>query len=585
MRKTKRNQYPSEEEVEEYYIQQLHTVQESADHFNISKTKMYACLKKYNIKRTQEDKSKVYTITQNKAEIKEKIKQSNMKKYGAVNKNQANATIKYIDDNFFMIQDKKYSVDWLKEQYLIKNIPSPDLSKELGIGTWLLSKICAHYGIKKDFTQRYEIIRQKTQEKYGVVSTLQLEDVKQKSKDTLLTKYGTTNVMELSEIKERIRNTVSNRYGVINYAQTAEYKEKAQSTNLKKYGTLNYQQKDMKHIDIWTNQNKMEKFLNSFDEKLTPYELMEYFNLKDRTVVYDKIHTWHFDNLIQWHPLRSHYEDEIINFLSSLDIQNFISNDREVLEGKEIDIYLPDYKIGIEFNGDYWHSDIYHEDHNGRSTYHQDKSLLAESKGVFLFHIFEYEWNNPQERNNIKNRLRTLFAKNNIKIAARKTQVVELTKEQKKNFLNENHIQGNDHSTKQYGLMYQDELVACMTFVHPKNQKYTWELSRFCNKHNYIIQGGASKLFKHFIATINESDTVSSYNDITKTKGELYKILGFKCVSINQPNYVWINFQTGDIRTRYQEQAGGEVERMHGQGYHRVCDCGTKTWVYTKTSE
>ena len=565
MRKTKRNQYPSEEEVEEYYVQQLHTVQESADHFNISKTKMYACLKKYNIKRTQEDKSKVYTITQNKAEIKEKIKQSNMKKYGAANKNQANATIKYIDDNFFMIQDKKYSVDWLKEQYLIKNIPSPDLSKELGIGTWLLSKICAHYGIKKDFTQRYEIIRQKTQEKYGVVSTLQLEDVKQKSKDTLLTKYGTTNVMELPEIRL-----------------------KQQQTCLEKYKVTSYNKIHIQHLDIWEDDQKFIEFINNYSVNMgykpTVANLCIFFNV-DKKSILNKIHLFNLEDVVQLYYSRSHYEDEIIEFLHSLGLDNIQSNIKSILENLEIDIYLPDYKIGIEFNGDYWHSDIYHEDHNGRSTYHQDKSLLAESKGVFLFHIFEYEWNNPREQNNIKNRLRTLFVKNNIKIAARKTQVVELTKEQKKNFLNENHIQGNDHSTKQYGLMYQDELVACMTFVHPKNQKYTWELSRFCNKHNYIIQGGASKLFKHFIATINEGDTVSSYNDITKTKGELYKILGFKCVSINQPNYVWINFQTGDIRTRYQEQAGGEVERMHGQGYHRVCDCGTKTWVYTKTSE
>lgn len=565
MRKTKRNQYPSEEEVEEYYVQQLHTVQESADHFNISKTKMYACLKKYNIKRTQEDKSKVYTITQNKAEIKEKIKQSNMKKYGAANKNQANATIKYVDDNFFMIQDKKYSVGWLEEQYLIKNIPSPDLSKELGIGTWLLSKICSHYGIKKDFTQRYEIIRQKTQEKYGVVSTLQLEDVKQKSKDTLLTKYGTTNVMELPEIRL-----------------------KQQQTCLEKYKVTSYNKIHIQHLDIWEDDQKFIEFINNYSVNMgykpTVANLCIFFNV-DKKSILNKIHLFNLEDVVQLYYSRSHYEDEIIEFLHSLGLDNIQSNIKSILENLEIDIYLPDYKIGIEFNGDYWHSDIYHEDHNGRSTYHQDKSLLAESKGVFLFHIFEYEWNNPQERNNIKNRLRTLFAKNNIKIAARKTQVVELTKEQKKNFLNENHIQGNDHSTKQYGLMYQDELVACMTFVHPKNQKYTWELSRFCNKHNYIIQGGASKLFKHFIATINEGDTVSSYNDITKTKGELYKILGFKCVSINQPNYVWINFQTGDIRTRYQEQAGGEVERMHGQGYHRVCDCGTKTWVYTKTSE
>lgn len=107
-------------------------------------------------------------------------------------------------------------------------------------------------------------------------------------------------------------------------------------------------------------------------------------------------------------------------------------------------------------------------------------------------------------------------------------------------------------------------------------------MSRFCNLHGYCVRGGASKLFKYFVDQLKAGDTISSYNDITKTKGDIYKILGFQCVSINQPNYVWINFNTSDIRTRYQEQTAGEVKRMHDAGYHRICDCGTKTWVYTK---
>lgn len=73
-----------------------------------------------------------------------------------------------------------------------------------------------------------------------------------------------------------------------------------------------------------------------------------------------------------------------------------------------------------------------------------------------------------------------------------------------------------------------------------------------------------------------------SYNDITKTTGRVYPLLGFEMVSVNAPNYIWMNFSTGDIRSRYQEQAAGETARMHDAGYHRVCDCGTKTWVYKK---
>lgn len=577
----RRNTYPTKEEVEEYYTHQLHTVLECAQHFSISKTKMYTCLKKYGIKRSKEDKSKVYTTAQNKPENKEKIRQANFEKYGAANKNQSLAFVKFKDDSF-TIQGKKYSVDWFKELFLIKNLPYSELSKELGVGGWIIRKIAVHYGFKKTNEQRSENIVKSCLEKYGVNSALQLEEVRKKGIDTCLSRYGVPNSQQSPEIREKVKQTCLKRYGVENYTQTSEYWSRVRSTNLERYGVPFHQQKEIQHFEAWNDKNKMIKVLNSFNEKPAIGDLVDYFNLRDWSVVYDKIHDWGLEELVRWNPSRSHYEDEIIDFLHSLNITNLSLNNKDLLDGKEIDIYALEYKIGIEFNGDYWHSDIYFNDHNGRSTQHQEKSLLAEKKGIFLFHIFEHEWNNPSEQENIKNRLRTLFAKNNTKIAARKTQIVELTKEQKKEFLNQNHIQGNDRSTKQYGLLYNNELVACMTFVHPKNDKYTWELSRFCNKHNCIVQGGASKLFTNFVRTLKEGDTVSSYNDITKTKGELYRILGFECVSINQPNYVWINFQTKDIRTRYQEQAGGEVERMHKLNYHRVCDCGTKTWVYTK---
>lgn len=554
-----RNIYPTKEEVEEYYIHQLHTVLECAKHFNISKTKMYTCLKKYEITRSQEDKSKVYSNTQNKLENKEKIREANFKKYGAVNKVQADAIVKYIDSETFSIINKSYSVDWLKDQYLNNNISRADLSEKLGIGVWLLAKICAHYNIKKTNAQRYENIEKTSQEKYGVKSTFQLEEVKKKTADTCLFKYG-----------------------VINAGQIPEVKEKRKQTCLKKYGATDPKKAHILHLDIWEDDEKFSNFISNYGkDKPSIKDLCVFFDL-DKKSVLTKVHSLNLEDYINFYYSRSHYEDEIIDFLQDQNITEIQTNVKSILGNLEIDIYIPKYEIGIEFNGDYWHSDIYHDDHNGRSTYHQDKSLLAEKKGIFLFHIFEHEWNNPIEQENIKNRLKTLFIKNNIRIAARKTQVVELTKEQKKKFLNQNHIQGNDHSTKQYGLLYHNELVACMTFVHPKNNKYTWELSRFCNKHDCVVQGGASKLFTNFVQTLKEGDTVSSYNDITKTKGDLYRILGFECVSINQPNYVWINFQTGDIRTRYQEQAGGEVERMHNQNYHRVCDCGTKTWVYTK---
>ena len=580
----KRNELPSKEEIIEYYIKELHTVQECADHFNISKNKFYRCLKIYDIVRSQEDKSAVYSRVQQTEEIKAKIAQANMEKYGAINKRQADKMVHFCSKNSFIVKDILYTYDWFYEEYCVKNTPVNQMCEKLGASVTILYQICAHYGIKKTNQQRFENIQKTFKEAYGVESNFQLPEVKEKSKETLLRKYGVDSSAKIPEVREKAKQTCIDKYGVPNFTQTQDYKVKVRNTSLKKYGSPNHMQRNMKHLDIWNDREKFEEYLESLSSKPTVYDLALYFNLTDRTVVYEKIHEWQLEDYISFTPPRSHYEDEIVNWLESeCHISNIMLNKRGLLERQEIDIYLPDYKLGIEFNGDYWHSDLFYSDHGGRSLHHQEKSLAAEKQGIFIFHIFEHEWNNELVRDNIKNRLSSLLHKNTQKLGARKCTVVEITTEQKKEFLQQNHIQGNDHSTKNIGLMYQGELMACMTFVKPKNKKYTWELSRFCSKHDYNIQGGASKMLQYFAKDLEVGDTISSYNDITKTKGDVYRALGFVCVSINKPNYVWINFHTGDIRTRYQEQKAGETERMHSKGYHRVCDCGTRTWVYTKT--
>ena len=48
------------------------------------------------------------------------------------------------------------------------------------------------------------------------------------------------------------------------------------------------------------------------------------------------------------------------------------NNTRNYLDGKEIDIFIPEKNIGIEFNGNYWHSSLYKE-----KKYHYNKMMLA----------------------------------------------------------------------------------------------------------------------------------------------------------------------------------------------------------------
>ena len=102
--------------------------------------------------------------------------------------------------------------------------------------------------------------------------------------------------------------------------------------------------------------------------------------------IFDGVELFYSNNKI------SSYEYEIVEFLKENNISNITLSNRKILSGKELDIYLPDYNIAIEFNGNYWHSEAFKY-----FTYHQDKVLLCLEKGIELISIFEFQYNNDKE--------------------------------------------------------------------------------------------------------------------------------------------------------------------------------------------
>lgn len=543
--KIKEKEY-SKEDVYNLYITQDNSILELADILGIKKSSVSNILKKMQLSKAKEAGVLYYTQS---SKFKQRSKETNLKKYGVEYAGQSSV----IKDKIKATCLEKYGVEYSTQTQQMK-----EKSKET------------------------------IQQHYGVSHISQSEEIKEKVRQTNLDKYGVGCSLQNPEIKKQIIKTNLKKYGAENPFANKEVQQKIRQSLLKKYGVESFKQKDIEHIDIWKDRELFVKYIEEINKEHKPniMELCHFFNC-EQTSLYKKIHEYQIEEKIDWYLNRSYYEDDIIDWLQKnfCDIK-IIRNERSILGNNlEIDIYLPEYKIGIEFNGNYWHSELFEkfQDHNGRSTRHQEKSLIAEEKGILLFQIFEYEWNSPIVQENIKNRLRTLLQKNNNLIYARKCEVKLITEKQKKDFLNLNHIQGNDRSSVYIGLFYENKLVSCMTFSKPKFQKYDYELSRFCSIHDTNVIGGASKMFKFFVDTfLLQGQKVVSYNDITKTSGKIYSILGFVNTSINPPNYIWMNLNTGEIRTRYQEQKAGEVQRMHSQGFSRICDCGTKTWLYIK---
>ena len=85
-------------------------------------------------------------------------------------------------------------------------------------------------------------------------------------------------------------------------------------------------------------------------------------------------------------------EDEIREYISTFYKEIPIQNSRDIISPLELDLYYPEKKIAIEFNGDYWHSDEFKS-----NDYHYNKFKLCCSMGITLISIFENKWNCDRE--------------------------------------------------------------------------------------------------------------------------------------------------------------------------------------------
>lgn len=276
-------------------------------------------------------------------------------------------------------------------------------------------------------------------------------------------------------------------------------------------------------------------------------------------------------------------EQGIFDYISSIYKGTIVQSDRSILDKKELDIYIPDKQLAIEFNGLRWHS----EEMGKLRNYHLNKTNECLEKGIQLIHIFEDEW--LEKSQIVKSRIKHLLGRTPGSIFARKCIIKEISNELASKFINKYHIQGNCSASIKLGLFYKNRLVAVMTFGKSRfNKKYNWELLRYCTISNFNIIGGASKLLSCFRKS-NEGSIIS-YADKRWSKGNLYIQLGFKQLMDSTPNYFYFNdfkrysrvsFQKHKLENKLDifDKNLSEYENMLANGYSRIWDCGNKVFV------
>jgi len=249
-------------------------------------------------------------------------------------------------------------------------------------------------------------------------------------------------------------------------------------------------------------------------------------------------------------------------------------------------ILISEFKLGIEYDGIYWHSELSGKPKN----YHITKTEEASKKGIELLHIWDWEWLNKKEI--VKGIILSKIHKNKF-IYAGKCEIREISNIVKSEFITDNHIQGDDKSSIRIGLYYNDELVSVMTFSKSRfDKKYQYELSRLCTKIGISVIGGASKLFTYFIRTYSPRSIVS-YCDRRYFTGKSYSKMGMSLNAITPISYHYFHNNKGIPLNRLQFQKHKlkdklstfdpsltEWENMQLNGYNRIWDCGMLKYTW-----
>ena len=288
-------------------------------------------------------------------------------------------------------------------------------------------------------------------------------------------------------------------------------------------------------------------------------------------------------------------EKEIGDFLEKLG-EIPVNGDREVLDGQEIDFYLPDHQIGIEYNGLYWHSEAAGKDHK----YHQNKLAKAKSKNITLIQVWEDDWLDRQAiiKRHLAYRLRKLDELKKVepdmeakffeKFPARKGAIVVSSYKELKYFFEENHIQGSVKGTYYLALKDSNGQVRAALILAKTGEKGTYIISRYaaCG----IVQGGFSRLLKAAITSYRPQRLVT-FADLTISSGALYERTGFKAESTIKPDYSYSKRKNryhkfGFRLKRFKSDPNllfkeglTEKELAELNGYTRVWDAGKIRYV------
>lgn len=416
--------------------------------------------------------------------------------------------------------------------------------------------------------------------------------------------------IHLSEEEKKIRGINLNKYwkDLDKEQRSARNRKnviKAKETKLRKYGNENYNNSEQisktykEHYNInnpapnWNHISPENLAIIRDKEKFKQYILS--IPLDERCIYTIakglNIARPYCSNLLNKYQIYEDPEIKIHRNISKpqLDLQEYISsscdfdviiNTKKIITPYELDIYIPEKQVAIEYNGNY-----YHTTNNIDKKAHYKKSKLCEEKGIRLIHIFEYEWENERQRPILENIIKNALGVNSNRIYARNLDIEVKQSKDMKEFFEANNIQGFRGGKFSICLVDKNTREVYMAYMMGSaffgKGKYEWEVIRGATKLGYTIVGGASKIWKYFKETYNPNSCVY-YVDYNYFNGNSIKNLdNFELVDTQ---FSFKNYFVNEGKVKNRDPIHhSEIKQLEEQGLvYPIYNAGTKVYVWKK---
>ena len=222
----------------------------------------------------------------------------------------------------------------------------------------------------------------------------------------------------------------------------------------------------------------------------------------------------------------------------------------------ELDLWYPESKVAIEYNGEYWHSSATH-----KPGKHIAKTTICDNRGIHLINIFERFWKNREYKAKIINILSNTLKPEELKIPEGEIDVVN--KEEAQDFIRRNNVEKVIPADFHIGTYNKQGVLVNMLSV--KQDGFTVKIRRFTTQLGY--KEDYSKLIEYLKEEYNPAYLEVSC-DRRYYNGREFKELGFKVVNVAKAEYEYVKGSKVISRVTYSKSPDKY------KSYYKVYDCG-----------